>query len=247
MAQIFHRSFNTISRLTIFGAIFFITFLFWAYSTWTRSGYATGQESAIDQPVPFSHKHHVAGLGIDCRYCHNSVEKSGFAGIPPTHTCMNCHQQIWVNSPLLKPVRDSYKDNTPIPWVRVHNLAEFVYFDHSIHIHKGIGCTTCHGPIQEMNLTYQYASLYMEWCLNCHRDPAKYVRPKEEVFNWKWQPQDLQKSKYLYKNLPEHDQKKLFSPEQMAQPGWGDLHLTPLDLVKLYDIKKRTDCSTCHR
>jgi hypothetical protein len=219
MAQIFHRSFNTISRVTIFGAIFIIAGLFWAYSQWTRSGYATGQESAIDQPVPFSHKHHVAGVGIDCRYCHASVEHSGFAGMPPTHTCMNCHQQIWDNSPLLKPVRDSYKDNTPIPWVRVHNVANFVYFDHSIHVHKGIGCTTCHGPVQEMNLTYQYASLYMEWCLDCHRNPERYVRPREEVFNTAWKTSDLE-TKY---------------------------HLTPSDLVVKYNIKKRTDCSTCHR
>src|SRR4051812_26218800 len=204
--QIFHRSLNTISKVTIFGAVFIVAGLGWAWARYTRSDYVTRVEEHVEQPVQFSHQHHVSGLGIDCRYCHTSVEKSGFAGIPPTHTCMNCHQQIWVNSPLLQPVRDSYKNDKPIPWVRVHNLGQFVYFDHSIHVHKGIGCDTCHGPIQEMNLTYQYASLYMEWCLNCHRNPEKYVRPKEEVFNWKWRPEMLQtEPKYQYKNLPEKD------------------------------------------
>src|SRR3954447_23162859 len=186
MAQIFHRSFNTISRVTIFGAVFILAFIFWAYSQYTRSGYATGQQSAVDQPIPFSHKHHVSGLGIDCRYCHTSVEQSAFAGIPATAICMNCHSQIWTNSAILEPVRESYRTGRPIQWTRVHHLAEFAYFNHSIHVNKGVGCSTCHGQVDQMPLTRQTSSLLMEWCLECHRNPEKFVRPREEVFNMAW-------------------------------------------------------------
>jgi len=188
MPQIFHRSFNTISRLTIFGALFVVAGLFWAGNIYVRSDYVTGVGEAREQPVPFSHQHHVAGLGIDCRYCHTTVETSGFAGIPPTRTCMNCHQQIWAKSPMLEVVRESWRTEQSIPWRRVHNLADFVYFDHSIHVKKGMGCATCHGPVQAMPLTWQHASLHMEWCLECHRHPGRYIRPREQVFNMEWTP-----------------------------------------------------------
>ena len=139
--------------------------------------------SRAQQPVPFSHKHHAGELGIDCRYCHTSVEKSSFAGLPPTQTCMTCHSQIWTNASMLEPVRASYRDDKSIAWTRVNALPDFVYFDHSIHVSKGVGCTTCHGPIAEMPLTWTAGTLYMQWCLECHREPEKYVRPKSEVFN----------------------------------------------------------------
>lgn len=157
-----------------------------------RSPYITRVSVAREQPVAFSHKHHAFELGIDCRYCHTSVETSGFAGIPPTHTCMSCHSQIWVNSPMLEPVRLSYRTNESLQWTRVHDLPNFVYFNHSIHIHKGIGCTTCHGPIDQMNITYKANSLYMEWCLNCHRNPEQFIRPREEVFNMHYVPKEDQ-------------------------------------------------------
>lgn len=183
MAQIFHHTTNTYSRLSIFGSVFVLIFLAWAFGELNRSNYATGAMTAREQPVPFSHEHHVGGLGIDCRYCHTSVETSSFANLPPTKTCMNCHSQIWVTSPTLEPVRESYRTDRSIQWTRVHDLPDFVYFNHSIHVKKGIGCASCHGRVDQMPLMYQASSLQMEWCLNCHRNPERYVRPREQVFN----------------------------------------------------------------
>jgi hypothetical protein len=187
MAQIFHPSTNTLSRLSIFGAAFLVAVLAWAGGVWSRSSLATGVGLAQRQEVPFSHKHHVDGLGIDCRYCHTAVEESSFAGIPPTATCMNCHSQIWVDSPMLEPVRESYRSGDSLEWVRVHDLADFVYFNHSVHVAKGVGCSTCHGQVDQMPLVWRENSLYMEWCLECHRQPEKFVRPRDEVFNMNWE------------------------------------------------------------
>jgi Zn ribbon nucleic-acid-binding protein len=138
--------------------------------------------------VPFSHEHHVGGLGIDCRYCHTSVENSSFANIPPTKTCMNCHSQIWNRAPMLERVRESFRSDTSIRWIRVHDLPDYVYFNHSIHVAKGVGCTTCHGQVNKMPLMWQENSLQMSWCLDCHRHPERFVRPKSEVFSVSWQP-----------------------------------------------------------
>jgi hypothetical protein len=188
MAQIFHPSTNTLSRLTIFGALFAVAGGGWALNEINRSPYVTNARIARVQPVPFSHKHHVGDDGVDCRYCHTSVETSSFAGIPPTKTCINCHSVVWADSPMLEPVRESFRTGKPIPWVRVHDLPDFVYFNHSIHVAKGVGCTTCHGPIDKMPLTWQQNSLQMEWCIDCHRNPEKYVRPREAVFRTDWVP-----------------------------------------------------------
>ena len=188
MGQIFHRSTNTLSRVTIFGAVFFVAFVLWVIGGIVRSPYFTNQGVAREQPVPFSHQHHVAGLGIDCRYCHTSVETSAFAGIPPTQTCMNCHAQIWTNAQMLEPVRASFSSGRPLVWSRVHRLPDFVHFNHSIHVAKGIGCSSCHGRIDKMGLTYQASPLTMAWCLECHRNPEKFVRPRSEVFNMNWTP-----------------------------------------------------------
>lgn len=188
MPQIFHRSTNTLSRVTIFGAVFIVAGLLGALYMIDRSSYVTREGIAREQPVPFSHRRHVAGNGIDCRYCHTSVEESSFAGIPPTKTCMNCHSEIWKDSPMLEPVRTSFETGKPLEWTRVHDLPDFVYFNHSVHVKKGIGCTTCHGPIDEMALTWQAESLQMEWCLSCHRQPEKFVRPREFVFRTDWEP-----------------------------------------------------------
>ncbi len=188
MSQVFHRSTNTLSRVSIFGGIFILGFLVWAWAELNASNYATRAKVPVNQPVPFSHEHHVGGLGIDCRYCHTSVENSSFAGIPPTKTCMNCHSQIWVNAPMLEPVRQSFRTDQSLHWIRVHDLPDYVYFNHSIHVAKGIGCTTCHGAIDKMPLTWQEASLQMSWCLDCHRHPEEYVRPKSEVFSVAYQP-----------------------------------------------------------
>lgn len=186
--QIFHPSTNTISRLTIYGAVIFAGLLSYVLYEVGQSSYYRAQTIPQIQPVPFSHEHHVAQLGIDCRYCHTSVEKSAFAGMPSTQTCMSCHSQIWTNAAMLAPVRESYETGQSIAWTRVNALPEFVYFNHSIHIAKGIGCTTCHGQIGKMALTWRATTLQMTWCLDCHRHPEEYVRPKNEVFNVDYAP-----------------------------------------------------------
>jgi NAD-dependent SIR2 family protein deacetylase len=155
-----------------------------------RAGYSTRQGVTLRQPIPFSHDHHVGGLGIDCRYCHTSVEKSAFAGIPPTSTCINCHKLIWKDSPMLEPVRASFRTGEPIRWTRVHDLPDFTYFNHSIHISKGVGCVTCHGRVDTMPLMRQVSSLQMRWCLDCHRNPEQVLRPRSEIFNMKWNPEN---------------------------------------------------------
>jgi hypothetical protein len=188
MSQIFHRSANTISRISIFGAVFFVAALLTLFDVVNRSPWTTGAHVAKEQPIQFSHERHVAGNGIDCRYCHTSVETSAFAGIPPTKTCMNCHSQIFSNSPFLEPVRASFRSGKSIEWMRVHDLPDFVYFNHGIHINKGIGCTTCHGPVDRMPLMRQEASLQMSWCIDCHRNPERYVRPRSAVFSVEYEP-----------------------------------------------------------
>ena len=192
MPQIFHRSTNTISRVSIFGGAFIVAGLLAVGGLVFRSPYVTGVGNAVEQPIPFSHKHHVGDDGIDCRYCHTSVENSSFAGLPPTQTCMNCHSQLFSNSPLLAPVVESFRTGKPIAWNRVHNLPDFVFFNHSIHIQKGIGCVTCHGQVDQMPLIWKAQSMQMTWCLDCHRDPAKYVRPREQVFNLNYHPTEDQ-------------------------------------------------------
>lgn len=188
--QVFHRSSNVLARASLIGAALLVGLSLWFMYQINRSPFATGQRDQKAQPVPFSHEHHVAGLGIDCRYCHTSVETSSFAGIPPTATCMNCHRQIWINAEMLEPVRASFRDGEPIRWQRVHLLPEFVQFNHSIHVQKGIGCVSCHGRIDQMPLTAQDKPLTMQWCLECHRAPEKFVRPRDKVFDLAWQSEN---------------------------------------------------------
>ncbi len=188
MPQYFSRSANTFARVSILtGASIVAVVLSLSYLI-VRSPYETMQNVPREQPVPFSHAHHVGGLGIDCRYCHTSVEKSSFANIPQTKICMNCHSQMWASSPTLEPVRESYRTGKSIEWTRVNDLPDFVYFNHSIHVAKGVGCTTCHGRIDKMNLTWQAQPLTMEWCLDCHRHPERYVRPRADVFSMEYAP-----------------------------------------------------------
>lgn len=188
MAQIFHHSTNTIARVSIYGAVILIAVLGYAVNVVNQTSYVTEVYNARPQPVPFSHKHHVGELGLDCRYCHSSVEVSSSAGMPPTQTCMACHSQIWTSAAMLEPVRVSYRDSKPIEWTRVNALPDFVYFNHSIHVAKGVGCTTCHGPVAEMNITWRAQTLYMRWCLECHNAPEKFLRPRSEVFNSFYKP-----------------------------------------------------------
>jgi len=219
MGQIFHRSTNTISRVSIYGAVFIaaaLGYLGWAV---TESPYFTDVNVPREQPVPFSHKHHVTDDGIDCRYCHTSVEKSSFAGIPSTHICMSCHSRLWANSPILEPVRTIYQTDKSLEWTRVNAVPDFAYFDHSIHIHKGVGCTTCHGPIGEMPLTWRANTLYMRWCIDCHKHPERFVRRREDVFKADYQPPQ----------------------DQLA------LGRRLVKEYKIEDATQLTDCYTCHR
>jgi hypothetical protein len=201
MAQVFRPSANTIARGSLAVAGLLVVAAAGLVFALSRSSYVTRVDIARDQPVPFSHNHHVAGLGIDCRYCHTGVEEGGFAGIPPTQTCMNCHSQIWNDAPMLEPVRASFRTGEPIKWNRVHDTPDFVYFDHSIHVTKGIGCSTCHGEVDEMPLMWKDATLFMEWCLQCHRAPEKFIRPREKVFDMDWAPpvDQLEKGRELMK------------------------------------------------
>ncbi|HVX59833.1 MAG TPA: cytochrome c3 family protein [Pirellulales bacterium] len=219
MPQVFPRTMNVVSWASIIGSAACLAGLIWSSLIYTRSSYGTNAGVMREQPIPFSHEHHVGVLGIDCRYCHGSVERSAFAGMPSTKTCMNCHSQMWVGSSMLEPVRDSYKTGRPLRWHRVYNLPGFVYFDHSIHVHKGVGCSTCHDRIDEMPFTYQAPSLLMEWCLDCHRHPEEHLRPRDEVFDMKYQKPDDQLA--LGKRLKEE-----YSVE---------------DAVSL------TNCTICHR
>jgi hypothetical protein len=218
MAQVFKHYSNTVAKITIVGVILLIAG--GGVTAWeVNNSYNVYRHEEVTQPVPFSHKHHVTDDGIDCRFCHTTVETSSFAGIPTTHTCMTCHSKIWVNSPMLQPVRDSYATDRSIAWVRVNALPDFVYFNHSIHIAKGIGCTTCHGPIGDMPITYRQNTLYMRWCINCHKHPWRYVRPKKYVFS------------VTYK--PPADQ------DAMGHRLVAEYHIKPALVI--------TNCYTCHR
>ena len=219
MPQIFHHSTNVLAKLTIFGAVFIILGALWVVAAINRSSWNTGAFVEREQPVQFSHKHHAGDDGIDCRYCHTSVETSASAGMPSTQTCMNCHSQIWADSPYLEPVRESARTGKPIEWTRVNDLPDYVYFNHSIHVNKGVGCSTCHGNVAQMPLMYQAASLQMEWCLECHRNPQNFVREKKDVFKMDWQPQAGQ-----------------------AQAGAEIVKRN-----KIQDSFVLTSCSTCHR
>jgi hypothetical protein len=219
MSQLFPRPTNIYSRLSILGLLLFALMLGGIVGMLHLSGYNTRQSDFIEQPVQFSHAHHVGGMGIDCRYCHTSVEESSFANIPPTKTCMNCHSQIWATAPILEPVRASFRDNTPLKWTRVHDLPDFVYFNHAIHVKQGVGCATCHGPVDKMPLVYQQAPLTMQWCVNCHRDPGQFIRPRDQVFNMAWE-------------RPADD------------PGLGARLVKEHNIAS---VEQLTSCSTCHR
>src|ERR687894_1482746 len=176
MPQVFPKAANPWSRASLVGVLFLLLGAGWLVALVQRSDFVTAAHQFVEQPVQFSHQHHVGGIGIDCRYCHTSVEVAASAGIPPTKTCINCHSQIWSTSAYLEPVRASFRDDTPLRWIRVHDLPDFVYFNHSIHVKKGVGCATCHGPVDRMPLMYQQASLQMSWCVDCHRDPTPNLR-----------------------------------------------------------------------
>jgi hypothetical protein len=220
MGQVFGPGANAIARAVIIAVPVAGVMIVLAAIIHVRAPGVTGAGRVVEQPVPFSHAHHVGGLGIDCRYCHSSVETSPFAGLPPTETCMTCHSQLWTNADMLAPVRESLRDGRPLRWRRVHDLPDYVYFDHSIHVAKGVACETCHGRVDQMPLMEKHASLTMGWCLDCHRHPERYIRPVEHVFDMGWVP-----------------------PAGTEQIAMGRA------LIAAYGIHTRqlTDCSVCHR
>jgi hypothetical protein len=193
MSQIFKSSANSKARVSIILALAVLAGAGGAlFQLIANSSYATRQGDAREQPIPFSHAHHVGSMGIDCRYCHTSVENSDFSVVPPTKTCMNCHSQIWIDSPTLEPVRESFRTNSSIRWTKVYDLPDYVYFNHSIHVKKGVGCETCHGRIDTQALTWQQPSLQMRWCLDCHRNPENYLRPRDQITTMGYTPSEPQ-------------------------------------------------------
>ena len=189
-----------------------------------------------EQPIPYSHKLHVGELGLDCRYCHTGVEKSAAGAIPPTSTCMNCHHAIRRDSELLEPLRESYATGNPVEWVRVHDLADFSYFNHSAHVTRGVSCVSCHGRIDKMEVVYQAEPLSMGWCLDCHRDPAKHLRPVDKVTDLAWEPEDLNGDGSTA------DEQYAIGTEIMKQSG-----LLDANGEKTWRMRQLTSCSTCHR
>lgn len=215
MSQIFHPRFGLFVKLAL------LTLLLAASAGVLAWRALTGEVHRIDepveQPVPFSHKHHVGDDGIDCRYCHATVETSAFAGMPPISTCMTCHSQLYTDQPVLQPVIDSWRSGVALHWQRVHQLPDFVYFDHSIHVAKGVGCESCHGRVDRMALTARTQPLSMQWCLDCHRAPERFVRPRAQEFAMGWKPHDQQ-----------------------------TLGLALVRRYRI-DTRRLTDCSVCHR
>jgi hypothetical protein len=218
MAQIFHRSTNTISRVSVFGAVFFIAWLGWLFDALNRSPYTTQQGVARVQPVQFSHQHHVGAMGLDCRYCHTSVERAAFANVPPTKTCMNCHAQIWNQSPELEPVRESWRTGQSIEWVKVYDLPDYVYFNHSIHVAKGVGCETCHGRIDRMPQRLQAANLQMSLVPGLPPGAQKHLR----------------RATGLHDGLRARGDQ-----EEIGERLKAEYHIRPT-----FEL---TDCTTCHR
>ncbi len=241
MAQVFKRYHNTVARASIVGGLLALVGLVLGGSNITRSPWMTRVGEPPDQPVPFSHKHHYEELGIDCRYCHWSVTQQAHAGVPSAEVCMTCHSQVWTNSPLLQPVRDSYNNDQPLVWNKVNNLPEFVYFNHSAHVNKGISCATCHNGIEKMHLTHKSQAFSMWWCLDCHRNPEKHIRPVQEVFNMYYKTPTTQEE--MKAMLDKHGIP--YDPNNIPR---NQLELGAL-LVKHYNIHKEqlSDCSICHR
>jgi hypothetical protein len=251
MAQIFKSSANSVAKAGLLAIALLPFTVGYGIAALSRSPANTKVDVPKDQPVPFSHEHHAWQLGIDCRYCHTGVEKSPYAGLPPTETCMSCHSQIWTNSPLLEPVRQSYETDTPIKWNLLNKVPQFVFFNHSIHINRGINCDVCHGPVQDMMITYKGNAFQMSWCLQCHRAPERYIykdptqpglTPRQQVFNlyWKLQEFGVDRLSDREKDVLDGEYGGTDKPAEVAAGK---------KLVNDYGVKVQelADCSVCHR
>ncbi len=248
-AQVFRERANTVARFSLVASGIVILGGGLSLAAFTRSPANTKVAVPKDQPIPFSHQHHAWELGIDCRYCHVTVEKSQYAGIPPSETCMSCHSQIWTNSPLLEPVRQSYETGTPLRWTQVNKVPEFVYFNHSIHVSRGVNCNTCHGPIQEMQITWKGNAFQMSWCLQCHRAPERYLykdhahperSPRQQVFDLYWKIQAGEELTDREKELKRGEDPFKDDPKEVEEGK---------ALVKKLGVRvaQLADCSVCHR
>ena len=273
MAQIFHPSSNTLARLSIFGGAFVaLGALVLTYMV-IRSPYQTDVHVVKAQPVPFSHEHHANGLGIDCRYCHSSVEESPFAGMPPTYTCMSCHSQVWTDSAMLAPVRESLALDEPIAWNRVHDIPDYAYFNHAIHVKKGVGCYSCHGRVNRMPLAWKEESMTMGWCLECHRNPEEHLRPRDEIYNLDWSiesdqhgliamfreaaaasPGDASEADDADTRAPEerieHERQlaeRALEDDRISQEELGRLLASRYEVPTLGHRTPLTNCAVCHR
>ena len=218
MSALFKPWANTVFRMALAGMVLTASGGLAFGMIYVRSPLFTGQHDPVQQPVQFDHRHHVADVGIDCRFCHNTVEKSPSAGIPSMSLCLNCHSQVWNKSPLLEPVRKSFFTDKPIRWERVHKLPDFVYFNHSIHLAKGVSCESCHGRVDQMAAVTKVAPLTMGWCLDCHRNPGPNLRPRDQVTQMGWKP-----------------------------PEGTDRTALAQQLLSENHVHTRTSCTTCHR
>jgi hypothetical protein len=205
---------RALAGMLLGGAPVYLTFLIW----YGASPKTTDVGFQPEQPVPYSHALHAGQLGLDCRYCHNTVEQAAHAAIPATATCMNCHKMVFTKSEKLAPIRQSNETGSAVEWLKVHDLPDYVYFNHSAHVTRGVGCVTCHGRIDQMEVVYQHEPLSMSWCVDCHRAPEKNLRPPEEVTNMAWTP-----------------------PEGADPFEYGKM------LREKNNLNPPTDCSTCHR
>jgi hypothetical protein len=246
MAQLFRPNANTYATVSLIVGALVPFSIFYFGSTITRSGYNTGVGIPLDQPIPFSHKHHAYELGIDCRFCHTGVETSAIAGLPTTEVCMTCHSQIWTNNPLLEPLRKSWESGTPIEWVKVNRLPDFVYFDHSIHIAKGLNCNVCHGPVQDMMITSKGRAFHMSWCLECHDNPEKYMieykvgdEPRKQVFELYAKLMAGEKLTEYEHFLAEGEFREI--PKDKAHEGVTLMEARKINKAQL------ADCYVCHR
>ena|SRR5581483_1852860 len=219
MSALFPRWTNVVARWSLLGGVIVVAGLPLGLMLWVRTSYATGEHAHVTQPVPFDHRLHASGLAIDCRYCHATAERTASAGLPPTTACVGCHKPAMLSTSLFAPVRASLASSGPVAWKRVNALPDFVFFDHSIHVAKGVGCETCHGRVDQMSETRQAAPLTMGWCLSCHRDPAPHLRPPNAVAVMGWD-------------------------SAHARPR-GDT--TSVRLAHAADVRRLTSCTTCHR
>jgi hypothetical protein len=217
MPKLFPGWADTALRIALVGWVALVLLAVIAPMLWVRTPYFRNMGFPVDQPVQFDHRHHVEDDGVDCRYCHDLVEKGPYAGVPSTEVCMGCHSQIWRQSPMLEPVRRAWFSGRPLAWNRVTKVPDYAYFDHSIHVSHGVGCASCHGRVDRMALAWQVAPLTMGWCLDCHRDPAPNLRPLDKITSMSWQP-----------------------------PA-GDRNAYGRKLAQELGVRKLTDCTACHR